>query len=104
MPTNPHEPPKGRRIIAALAIFALVVVPLAIYVAGYLWLGQRRDYISLTSPTQITLIERNYRPQWAVGVFKPAGRIESWLRGIQVDVIWHGPSLLDLDSIIDGVS
>ena len=74
----------GKRLTLALAVFALVVVPLAIYTAGYFLLCQRLDHLTLSAPTQVYLIERHYKLHWVHDAYKRAGRAEQWIRGIEV--------------------
>lgn len=72
---------------AALVIFALVVVPLGLYVTGYFYLGKRIDYPG--GP-----IERTYSRDWHATVFEPAGKLEAWVRSRPVQVLdeaWHEP-------------
>ena len=88
MPSNPSEVPKATRLTVALVVFALVVVPTAIYIAGYLWLGERSDYLHSGGgePTGTMTIERMYPQRWIAIAYQPAGRLEQWLRGRNVEV------------------
>jgi hypothetical protein len=97
MPTNPPEPPKGKRLTIALAVLALIVVPLGAYVAGYFWLGERRYQVagSWSSTTtvdsasagRIVMIERRYTQQWLTRIYEPAGKVEGWFGDIEV-LVW----------------
>jgi hypothetical protein len=62
------RPSTAAPILAALAI----VLPF-LYVGGYLWLGERRDYGGA--------VVRIYRQPWHATIFRPANRLENWLRG-----------------------
>jgi hypothetical protein len=85
----------GKRLTAALAIFVLIVVPLAIYVAGYLLLGERRDWWSGANPGDPLMgIERMYPQQWMPTVFRPAAKVEAWFRGVKVAPTWDLESML----------
>lgn len=78
-----------------LTVLAIVLVTLGAYTGGYFWRselwksnGQMHQFsgdevINLSVP--ITW-ERDYRTQWEAAVFKPAGKVEGWLRGIEVEV------------------
>lgn len=82
----------GKRLTVALAIFALVAVPLAIYVAGYFLLGERNDFHHSGggNPTGTMTIQRTYPQQWMAVIYRPTGRVEKWARGagVDVDVLW----------------
>lgn len=52
-----------------LAAFATVAAPLAVYVAGYLWLGDSGDEAA-------GVICRSYSHQWQATIFEPAGYVE----------------------------
>jgi hypothetical protein len=100
MPTNPFEPPMmGKRLTISLAVFALIVVPLAIYVVGYLCLGQRNNFYRLPTTngdtfhvkqlpgSSLILVERRYPSTWHAAAFKPLGSVEQWVRKVDVDVL-----------------
>lgn len=83
----------------ALTVLAVLILLLAGYVAGYLWLGERLDWrptlirISLAPGKKVTRLPdiiRTYPYQWLATAFKPAGRIEEQLVGRQVDVQTKG--------------
>jgi len=85
----------ARYVTPTLAIFALIAVPLAIYVAGYLLLGERRVWMTGANPGDPVMgIERMYRQQWMPTVFRPAAKVEGWLRGVQVQPTWYLESML----------
>jgi hypothetical protein len=82
----------ANKVLAALAVLSLL---LAVYVAGYLWLGERLDWraglIRISNApgkrvTRLPEIIRTYPYQWLATAFKPAGRIEQRLIGRLVDV------------------
>ena len=75
----------GKRLTIALAVFALVVMPLAIYTAGYFWLGQVSELPPVFS-SQPPLTKRVYPRQWIATIYGPAGRLEAKCRGIRVEI------------------
>lgn len=76
----------GKRLTLALAVFALVAIPLGVYVGGYFWLGKAFGYF-VVNKDQLSKIERHYDHLWQRDIFQPAARVESWVRGIQVVAI-----------------
>jgi len=86
----------GKRLTIALAVFALVAVPLAIYVTGYFALGERSEWLVISSAGALTqakgvppeLIRRTYSQQWMKTAFQPTAKIEAWLRGVRVEATW----------------
>jgi hypothetical protein len=71
-------------ILAGLAI--VLALSLSAYTAGYFWLG---EYVELSAggsalPRQVNIIDRAYPQQWLATGFRPAARIEGWLRGVLV--------------------
>lgn len=83
----------GKRLTVALAVFALAVVPFGIYVGGYLWFGElTKGNLGIAVANGVTYRQtgswqRVYKRSWATCVFQPAGQVESWLRGREVDVV-----------------
>ena len=82
-----------------LAVLAILILLLAVYLAGYFWIGERLDWrptlirISLAPGKKVTRLPdiiRSYPYQWLATAFKPAGRIEEQLIGRQVDVQTKG--------------
>jgi hypothetical protein len=71
-------------ILAALAIVAAL---LAVYVAGYLWLGSvghatfARGGVMPRRNQPPDLVYRTYRQNWQAMVFKPAAAAERLIRG-----------------------
>jgi len=59
-----------------LAALAIVLVMLAAYVGGYLWLGHVARGIL---PPRTNFVDRSYRHAWLVPLFKPAGWLEAKL-------------------------
>jgi hypothetical protein len=95
---NPHEPlGAGRYATLALGAFALIVLPLALYSAGYLWLGECLEvpFIGYPPSHAATSVIRTYPHQWMATIFQPAGKMERWWRGIEVSVE-SGMSLKDM--------
>jgi len=77
----------GKRLTIALAVFALVVVPMTAYVAGYFWLG---EYTWFQSPGREVIVERHYRHRWLAILFAPAAKVEELLRGNPVLLEYEG--------------
>jgi hypothetical protein len=84
-----EEPPMSHRGPSALApilwilfLLALVIVP-TLYVAGYFCLGKHAEVIYLDSSTAQTktMLTRGFSQSWLVTLYKPAGLVESWVRG-----------------------
>ena len=71
-----------------MLVFALVALPLSSYVAGYLWLGKSQPYDGCRGSG----VERVYPLEWEMTVFQPAGRLEAWLRGEFVIIVYR-PSM-----------
>ena len=78
----------GKRVTIALAVFALIVVPLSIYTAGYLFLGNRAEVYDYQGTLPVA-VYRIYPQRWMKAVYQPAGGVEQWLRGIEVEVSWE---------------
>jgi hypothetical protein len=100
----------GKRFTTGLAIFALFVVPLAAYLAGYLLLPETvywcdgnpimvigyeeyRIFMDDAEISQVDMVERIYPQQWQRTIYKPAATVEGWLCGVPVQPTW-GQSLL----------
>jgi len=77
----------GRRLTFALTALALLPLLLGLYAAAYVGLGTFVDVhhwpetMSGDVPS-----DRHYANRWQVALFQPAARIESWLRGYEVEV------------------
>lgn len=87
----------GRIITAALIVFALCAIPLAIYIGGYLWLpntywGTQGRYVGNQVQSEPLLI-REYSQKWQVTLFVPLGKLGSLLRRQEVDVRPRPPSI-----------
>src|SRR5262245_25736528 len=84
----------ARFVTIALAVFALIVVPLGTYVAGYLLLPVTHYWINDGTASTVRFgrgfltIERVYPQQWMTTAFLPAAKFEGWLRGIEVQPTW----------------
>lgn len=61
-----------------MIVFALVVVPTTAYVGAYYGLA---FHVSAGVIDGRPIVARYYRQRWQSDIFKPAGRIESWLTG-----------------------
>ena len=76
-----------------LAVLAIGLVTLGAYVGGYFWLGRRIDEPFIGYPPSSrrerddpVRIFRSYPSPWMTAMFQPAGKVESWFRGIPVSV------------------
>jgi len=74
----------SRSSIAApiLAVLA-IVLPFALYVGGYFWLGERVDGFE-TSPKELILIIRRYPAVWMLNIYRPAAYVEAICRQVEV--------------------
>jgi hypothetical protein len=70
-------------VVPILAVLA-VVLPFALYVGGYFWMGEYDA--TLDDDDRAYYVWRNYEQPWVANVYKPAGKLESWLRGIPVQI------------------
>jgi hypothetical protein len=85
-----------------LAVLAVVLVMLGAYVGGYFWLGDREDFYSgrFAFPgdpppnPKLVVIERRYPQKWLKTIYSPAGKIETWLRSVEVDVVWSKETII----------
>jgi hypothetical protein len=85
-----------------LAALAIVLLPLLAYLGGYFWLGAREDYYTgrfgfpgdAPPDPKLVLIERTYQQEWLKTIYLPAGKVETWARGIDVDVVWRGETII----------
>jgi hypothetical protein len=87
----------GRVITAALIVFALCALPMAIYSASYLWLGRaywsmQGTYVGGQLLSEPVLV-REYPQEWQVTLFLPLGKLESLLRRQEVDVRPRPPTI-----------
>jgi hypothetical protein len=74
-------------ILAVLAI----VLPFVLYVGGYFWLSERRDFSWSNYPDGSsfevqTCIVRRYPHQWISSIYQPAGAVETRLVGTDVRI------------------
>ena len=81
--------------IPILATLAILCALLGAYVGGYFWLGEHRDSLAEGFMGR-RLIIRMYRYEWQVTIFKPATKLETRLRGVDVH--------LDYPHIISGAA
>ncbi len=71
----------GTPILVAVAI---VLLFLGAYLAGYFWLGK---YDSVTNDSDEAMyVSRDYGQQWLANLYQPAGKLEAWLRRIEVTI------------------
>jgi len=99
---GPHEEfVMGKRLTLALAVLAVVAVLLGTYAAGYFLLCERQDWYAAGSDTllkdvpigPLATIERTYPRQWLAVICRPAGQLEEWLRGTDVEVTYRDPAI-----------
>jgi hypothetical protein len=83
--------------LAAIVLFTLL--PLAVYVAGYYWLGERLRWCVIVEgepcmacsdntqvlPGRLWMIERRYPQQWLAAAYGPAAKVEHWMLGTEVE-------------------
>ena len=92
------RPSAAAPILAALAILAAFV---GAYAGGYFLLGEQSivlTEIELPSAPdappnysiQQTGIDRAYPQLWLMMIYQPAGRLEAWLSGSEVQISWDG--------------
>jgi hypothetical protein len=74
------RPSTAAPILAVVAI----VLPMALYVGGYYWLGEYDAGIN--DYDEAEYVSRDYQQQWVANLYKPVGKVESWLRGIPVQI------------------
>lgn len=74
----------GHFLTAAMMVFALVVVPMAAYLGGYYWLPETT--VAYSPRQGIREVDRVYRYSWQAAIFTPAGRVDEWLLGGDVQV------------------
>ena len=74
-----------------LAALAIVLLPLGAYVGGYYWLGAVQQWY-LSGPGdplsrgELQAIDRTYPNRLLANIYQPAGRVEAWLRGIEIKI------------------
>ena len=73
------------------AAIAILLLPLAAYVGGYYWLGMAQVWyfsgpVDPLSRGGLQAIHRTYSNRTLALLYQPAGRMEEWLRGIDVEV------------------
>ena len=71
--------------VPILAILAILFALLGAYVGGYFWLG-KVDTVSRPGTR-----ERFYNRQWLCVIYKPLGKVETWLTGNGVDINYRPP-------------
>jgi hypothetical protein len=77
----------GRRLTINLAALAIMPLLLGLYAAAYVGLGTFVDVHHWPEAMFSDVpSDRHYSTRWQVAIFQPAGRIESWLRGYEVEV------------------
>lgn len=82
----------GKRRLAAisgLAIGGVFAALLLLYLSAYFWLGHSKAYVEPDEDTGRPVVKRvvrTYRTRWTSNIFRPAGELESRLRGVPVYV------------------
>jgi len=76
------RPSTAAPILAVLAI----VLPFALYVGGYFALLEGQTYLPYAvDPSEPPiLMDRCYPHRWQAILFKPAAKVESWVRGYEI--------------------
>jgi hypothetical protein len=81
---------RERSTAPALALSALVLplLLLGVYVTGYFWLGERKEW-RLSEPIPEArgkryVVGRIYEKEWQATIFEPAASVEAWLTGFYV--------------------
>ena len=72
-------------LVLVLIVTAFLAMLLTGYIGGYYWLG---DFVlwPAGSVKDRPKVERRYSQLWQMMLFHPASKVETWLRGIRVDV------------------
>lgn len=70
--------------IVSLIVAAMMLVPLFLYVGGYLWLGSVEKGIRI--PAQVPVVSRTYGNRWQADIFRPVGKVEAWLFRPEVEI------------------
>jgi hypothetical protein len=88
--------PRSSIFAPLLAALAILLLPLGAYLGGYFWLGKYGEFNFgvLTIPqTDDMQAWRAFPRRWMISVYQPAGRVESWVRGYEVDLSSDEPDL-----------
>jgi len=75
---------KTSSLAPIIVLLALLAVPVALYVTGYFWLSERTDATDRTG--RIYGIDRCYKQDWAINLYRPAAWVETKLRGVDVEL------------------
>ena len=104
----------GNRLTIGLTVFALVAVPLGAYLGSYFSMSKRRDLYAdgrgAFSPDErqgfeLDHITRIYSREWQVKIFRPATRLETWIRSVAVTPISpESPGIPELLKLADEVT
>jgi len=88
--------PRTSTFVPLLAALAILLFPLGVYLGGYFWLGRyvEFDWGSLQNPRIDDMSAwRTFPRKWLVRAYQPAGRVESWVRGYDVDLMSDEPDM-----------
>ena len=75
-----------------LAVLAVVLMLLGAYVAGYFWLGKlstRNLGIAVVNGVEYREMKppcRDFNTRWQAALYAPLGKLESWLRGVDIEI------------------
>jgi hypothetical protein len=88
----------GRIAFGGMILFALLAILVAVYIGSYVYLAKtvattQGRYISEDQMRIEPILRRQYPYRWQVSLFAPLGLVESWLRGLEVDVAPEPPLL-----------
>jgi hypothetical protein len=78
---NDRRRPAGTPFLVAVA---MVLLLLAAYLAGYFWLGKYESVVN--DNDEALYVSRDYRQQWLANLYQPAGKLEAWMRCIEVTI------------------
>jgi len=89
-------PPRSSTAAPIVAAIAIVLLPLAVYVGGYFYLGMAQVWyfagpVDPLSRGGLQAIHRTYPNKTLATIYYPAGKLEAWLRGIEVEVADYAP-------------
>jgi hypothetical protein len=78
-------PSRSSPVAPVLIALLILAIPLGAYVAGYYLLGERTDWFSTQTNAHET-IERSYPSLALMLIYQPAGKLESLLRRMEVEI------------------
>jgi len=79
-----------------LAAVAIVLIPLGVYLGGYFWLGEYTEInwgVLDSPPTDHFTAWRTFPNARLMNLYAPLGKVESWVRGYDVDLSSDEPDV-----------